>query len=189
MPTDVILACAAVARVPVTVEADRARTTHHIANDHLVPDFGPYFEVQNINDINGVFNVVNKEYVIFVTDAGHNSGNTTTNTIGERKRITHVTQMGDIYRIYVENDIGLDAKKIFKDISTYVHSNSKCQTLWASCRMPYDYISAEESYADIITMPPEMIMKLKKFGKTSEECSKETVKTFFSDAKSSGYKI
>ena len=95
--------------VPVTVEADRARTTHHIANDHLVPDFGPYFEVQNINDINGVFNVVNKEYVIFVTDAGHNSGNTTPNTIGVRKRITHVTQMGDIYRIYVENDIGLDA--------------------------------------------------------------------------------
>lgn len=89
-------------------------------------------------------------------------------------------------RIY---DIGLDAKKIFKDISTYVHSNSKCQTLWASSRMPYDYISAEESHADIITMSPEMIIKLKKFGKTSEECSKETVKTFFSDAKSSGYKI
>ena len=95
--------------VPITVEAERARTTRHVANDHIVPDFGPYFEVENVYDINGVFNVVNKEYVIFVTDTGHTSANTTPNTIGVRKRVTHVTQFGNMYRIYVENEIGLDA--------------------------------------------------------------------------------
>ena len=95
--------------VPITVEADRARTTRHIANDHINPEFGPYFEVQSIADLNGVFNVVNKEYVIFVTDVGHTSANTTPNTIGVHKRITHVTQNGLMYRIYVEDDIGLDA--------------------------------------------------------------------------------
>ena len=95
--------------VPISVEADRARSTRHVANDHIVPEFGPYFEIENVYDINGVFNVVNKEYVIFVTDENHTSANTTPNTIGERKRVTHVTQFGNMYRIYVENEIGLDA--------------------------------------------------------------------------------
>jgi hypothetical protein len=100
---------------PIMVEAERARTTRHVPNDHLVPDFGPYFEVETVDDIHGVFNILNKEYVIFVTDVGHTAGNTSPTTIGVHKRITHVTQallsgspiMG--YRIYVENAIGLDA--------------------------------------------------------------------------------
>lgn len=95
--------------VPVTVSADRARTTRHVSNDHIVPEFGPYFEVESIADINGVFNVVNKEYVIFVTDAGHTSANTTPGTVAVHKRITHVTKVGTMYRIYVEDDVGLDA--------------------------------------------------------------------------------
>ena len=100
---------------PIVIGAERARTTRHVPNDHLKPNFGPYFEVESVSDFNGVFNVLNKEYVIFITDGGHNAGNTSPNTIGVHKRITHVTQallagtatMG--YRIYVENDIGLDA--------------------------------------------------------------------------------
>ena len=94
--------------VPVTIEADRARSTAHVANDHLTPDFGPYFEVETVMDFEGVFNVVNKEYVIFVTDSFHTSANTNPNTVGIRKRITHVTQHGTMYRIYLENDVGLD---------------------------------------------------------------------------------
>tara|TARA_B100000959_G_scaffold6435_1_gene6542 strand:+ start:2067 stop:7541 length:5475 start_codon:yes stop_codon:yes gene_type:complete len=100
---------------PITIEAERARTTRHVANDHLKPEFGPYFEVESVDDLHGVFNVVQKEYVIFVTDPGHTSSNTNPNTIGVHKRITHVTMgllagsytMG--FRIYLENDVGLDA--------------------------------------------------------------------------------
>ena len=99
----------------VKIYADRARTTRHVSNDHLKPEFGPYFEVATVNDLHGVFNVVGKEYIIFVTDNNHTAANTTPNTIGVHKRITHVTQalltgtftMG--YRIYLENDVGLDA--------------------------------------------------------------------------------
>ena len=72
-----------------------------------------YFE--SVNDLNGVFNISQKEYIIFVTDTNHTVANTSPTTIGEHKRITHVTQalltgtytMG--YRIYLENDVGLDA--------------------------------------------------------------------------------
>ena len=89
-------------------------------------------------------------------------------------------------RIY---DIGLDAEKIFSEISDYVHANSSCETLWASCRMAYDLITATKCRADIITMSPDLIKKLKNFGKTCEDYSIETVKTFYQDAKESGFKI
>ena len=100
---------------PILVEAERARTTRHVANDHIVPDFGPYFEIESVDDFNGVFNILNKEYIILVTDSNHSAANVTPTTIGIHKRVTHVTQallagsntMG--YRIYVENSLGNDA--------------------------------------------------------------------------------
>lgn len=95
--------------VPVTVVGDRARTTRHQANDHINPEFGPYFEVQSLDDMYGVFNVVNKEYVIFSTNTGYTSSTSPVTTIGPRKRITHVTKVGNMFRIYLEDDVGLDA--------------------------------------------------------------------------------
>ena len=100
---------------PILVEAERARTTRHVPNDHITPEFGPYFEVESINDIHGVFDVLAKEYVIFVTDSNYTVAVSNPTTIGVHKRVTHVTQallagsntMG--YRIYVENNDGLDA--------------------------------------------------------------------------------
>lgn len=89
-------------------------------------------------------------------------------------------------RIY---DSGLNAYNLMKEINTYVKGNSKCRTLWASPRMSFDYISAIETQTDIITMQPDQIKKLKKFGKNLNEYSKETVKQFYDDAKSSGYEI
>ena len=89
-------------------------------------------------------------------------------------------------RIY---DCGLDACKIMKEICSEVKANSKCETLWASPRMPYDYISAINVGAEIITMQGQQIKKLKTFGKKPEDYSLETVKQFYNDALSSGFKI
>jgi len=86
-------------------------------------------------------------------------------------------------------DTGLNAFNVMKEINLKVKENSKCKTLWASPRMSYDYIAAIESNTDIITMQPEQIRKLKKFGKDLDQYSKETVKQFFDDAQSSGYEI
>ena len=86
-------------------------------------------------------------------------------------------------------DIGLNAEDIINEASNSIHSNSDCKLLWASCRMPYDYIIAERSGADIVTMPTEMIKKLEKFGKNPIDYSQETVKTFFNDAKKANFKI
>jgi len=86
-------------------------------------------------------------------------------------------------------DIGLDAYKLFNEMSNHVHDNSNCRTLWASCRMAYDYKLAQKAGADIITMPTDLINKLEKFGYDPTEYSLDTVKTFFEDAKKSDFKI
>lgn len=89
-------------------------------------------------------------------------------------------------RIY---DIGKDASILFKEMSDYIHSNSKCLSLWASCRMAYDLIASEKAGADIITMTPALVNKINLFGTTPEEFSLETVKGFYNDAKKAGFKI
>ena len=86
-------------------------------------------------------------------------------------------------------DTGFNAVEIFKEISDYVHQNSKCKTLWASCRMAYDIEFAKKSNADIITMPTSLIAKLEKFGYSPLKYSVDTVKMFFEDAKNSNFKI
>jgi transaldolase len=89
-------------------------------------------------------------------------------------------------RIY---DIGLDAAKKFSEMSTFIHDNSNCWSLWASCRMTYDYITAKKCSADIITMAPTLIDKMKLFKKNPLDYSKETVIGFYEDSLKAGYKI
>lgn len=86
-------------------------------------------------------------------------------------------------------DIGIDANKIMKDASTYIHDNSNCKILWASPRMHYDVISASNANCDIITMQASMYNKMSLIGKSPTDYSLETVSMFFQDAKSSGYKL
>jgi len=86
-------------------------------------------------------------------------------------------------------DCGQNANKIMMDICKQVRDESSCKVLWASPRMPYDYINANICRAHIITMQLSQIKKLKMFDKSLEEYSLETVKQFYNDAKSSGFKL
>lgn len=89
-------------------------------------------------------------------------------------------------RIY---DIGFDAKILMKDMASYVHANSQCSILWASPRMHFDALSAQEAGCDIITMTYSMYKKMSLFEKSPKQYSLETVKMFFDDAKASGFKL
>lgn len=86
-------------------------------------------------------------------------------------------------------DIGINAEREFFKISNYVHKNSNCKTLWASCRMAYDLIIAKRARADIITIAPNLFIKTKKFGYDPTRYSRDTVKGFLLDAKKSKFKI
>ena len=61
--------------------------------------------------------------------------------------------------------------------------------LWASVREPYNYIQAKKLGCQIITIPPAIIDKIEKFGKTNDQLTKETVKNFLIDSKKSKFKI
>tara|TARA_B100000963_G_scaffold3532_1_gene2714 strand:+ start:3058 stop:3756 length:699 start_codon:yes stop_codon:yes gene_type:complete len=63
------------------------------------------------------------------------------------------------------------------------------EILWASVREPYNYIHAKQLGCHIITIPPLIIEKIQKFGKSFNQLTVETVKTFLEDSKKSKFKI
>ena len=63
------------------------------------------------------------------------------------------------------------------------------EILWASTREPYNYIQAKELGCQIITVPPVIIEKIEKFGKSFDQLTKETVIGFLEDSKKSKFKI
>ena len=63
------------------------------------------------------------------------------------------------------------------------------EILWASVREPYNYLQAKELGCHIITIPPSIIEKIEKFGKSFDQLTKETVKSFLVDSKKSRFKI
>jgi len=61
------------------------------------------------------------------------------------------------------------------------------EILWASVREPYNYLQAKRLGCHIITVPPSIIEKIEKFGNTFKNLTIETVKTFLTDSKKSGF--
>ena len=63
------------------------------------------------------------------------------------------------------------------------------EILWASVREAYNYLQAKQLGCHIITIPPSIIEKIEKFGKSFDQLTKETVKAFLVDSKKSRFKI
>ena len=63
------------------------------------------------------------------------------------------------------------------------------EILWASVREPYNYLQAKQLGCHIITVPPQIIEKIQKFGKSFNQLTKETVEAFLTDSKKSNFKI
>ena len=63
------------------------------------------------------------------------------------------------------------------------------EILWASTREPYNYLQAKQLGCHIITVPPSLIEKIEKFGKSFNQLTVETVKAFLIDSKKSKFRI
>ena len=63
------------------------------------------------------------------------------------------------------------------------------EILWASVREPYNYLQSKQLGCHIITVPPAIIDKIEKFGKTFQQLTQETVKNFLTDSQKSKFKI
>ena len=86
-------------------------------------------------------------------------------------------------------DTGKDPIPEFKKSISLEKKFKNVEILWASVREPYNFIQAKQLGCHIITVPPATIEKIENFGKSFDKLTKETVKAFYSDAKSAGFKI
>ena len=86
-------------------------------------------------------------------------------------------------------DTGKDPVPEFKKSVMFSRRFNNVEILWASVREPYNFLQAKQLGCHIITVPPSIIQKIEKFGKSFDQLTKETVKNFLSDSKKSRFKI
>jgi len=86
-------------------------------------------------------------------------------------------------------DAGKDPIPEFKKSISLVKKFKNVKILWASVREPYNYLQAKQLGCHIITVPPKIIEKIEKFGKSFDHLTNETVKNFLIDSKKSKFKI
>ena len=86
-------------------------------------------------------------------------------------------------------DVGKDPVPEFKKSINAAKKFKNVEILWASVREPYNYIQAKQLGCHIITIPPSIIEKIEKFGKSFDQLTIETVKAFLVDSKKSKFSI
>jgi len=86
-------------------------------------------------------------------------------------------------------DVGKDPYPIIQKSVNITKKMKKIKILWASTREAYNYTQANNCNCAIITMPPKIIEKISKFGKSFKTLTKDTVKTFYKDALDANFRI
>ena len=86
-------------------------------------------------------------------------------------------------------DVGKDPIPEFKKSLKLSKKYKNVEILWASVREPYNYIQAKQLGCHIITVPPKIIEKIEKFGKSFKKLTNETVIGFLKDSNKSKFNI
>jgi len=87
------------------------------------------------------------------------------------------------------SDVGKDPIPIIEKSVRMTRKLKNVKILWASTREAYNYLQASNCGCSIITMPPAIIEKISKFGKSYQELTLDTVKKFLEDSKKSNFRI
>ena len=86
-------------------------------------------------------------------------------------------------------DTGKDPVPEFVKSIRIAKSFKNVKILWASVREPYNYIQAKQLGCHIITIPPSIIEKIQKFGKSFDQLTQETVRNFLIDSRKSKFNL
>ena len=86
-------------------------------------------------------------------------------------------------------DVGKDPVPEFIKSIKLAKKFKNVEILWASVREPYNFLQAKQLGCHIITVPPLIIEKIEKFGKSFNQLTKETVRAFLIDSNKSNFKI
>ena len=114
---------------------------------------------------------------------------TSTQTLKILKKINKKTKI--IVSIFVGRmaDAGQDPMPEIKNSVKFARRYKNVEILWASTREPYNYLQSKQINCHIITIPPSIIEKIEKFGKSFNKLTIDTVKTFLIDSKKSKFTI
>ena len=116
--------------------------------------------VYNARQTEKILKLINKRSKVIISIFAGRAGDTGKDPIPELKR-------------------SIKSAKKFKNV----------KILWASVREPYNYLQAKQLGCHIITIPPEIIGKIENFGKSFNQLTLETVRSFLLDSKKSKFKI
>ncbi len=86
-------------------------------------------------------------------------------------------------------DTGRDPIPMMKEAAGILSSNTSSELLWASTRELLNLVQAESCGCHIITITNDILKKVPMLGKDLKELSLDTVKMFYNDAQSAGYKF
>ena len=86
-------------------------------------------------------------------------------------------------------DAGKNPIPIIKESVRLTKKLKNAEILWASTREAYNYTQAKQCGCSIITMPPSVIKRISKFGKSYQQLSLDTVRKFLKDSQNSNFKI
>ena len=86
-------------------------------------------------------------------------------------------------------DTGTDPSEIMKKSIQIASNKPNSEILWASTREVLNIFQADKIGCQIITVPHSLLNKLSNLDKNLEDFSLETVKDFYTDAVSAGFKI
>ena len=133
----------------------------------------------------GVINFLNKKKIKLNITAVYNAKQTNKilNKIDKKTKV--------IISIFAGRaaDVGKDPIPEFHKSIKLSKKFKNVEILWASVREPYNYTQSKQLGCHIITVPPSIIEKIEKFGKTFDKLTTETVKAFLVDSKKSKFKI
>jgi transaldolase len=86
-------------------------------------------------------------------------------------------------------DTGRDPVPVMAEVMEMLKDTPQIELIWASPREVYDIIRANEIGCHIITVTYDLLAKMTLFGKNLDDFSLETVKMFYDDANSAGYRL
>ena len=84
-------------------------------------------------------------------------------------------------------DTGRDPVPVMRDALALTSTHPGLELLWASPREALNVRQAEDLGVDIITLTPDLLEKVRSFGKDLARFSLETVQMFHRDAAAAGY--
>ena len=86
-------------------------------------------------------------------------------------------------------DTGVDPIPVMKETLNIMKSNAKSELIWASPRELLNIFQGDEIGCHVITVTPDILKKLDLVAYNLNDYSLDTVKMFYNDSLSAGYKL